>query len=531
MAKGKDVKAGGAWVEIFADNSPLRRTLKQSAKLLSGFAQPVLGASKLMAGGFAMAGAAAIAATKSFANYADTISDMSARTGVSVTALSELGYAAKMSGAELGSLEPAIRTMQKGLASGSSAPILEKLGLDRASLLAMNPEEQFLAIADKIGGIADPTQKAAAAMQLFGKSGTQLLGMMDGGAAGIAAMRQEARDLGISLDSEAAAKAGAFNDALDKVMIAGQGVANILGAAIAPALTWLAEGLAKQVAGVGKWLASILEFVGSYENALATLKLAWVSMTTTLEGTWDTVITNLEGPFVAAFQYIAGFFDEVVTGMQIAWENVAVGIKSIAHDIADDVAASFKGALDNVRGLIGQLGQMVPALKDITDTAQGALVMAGFGAGKAAEGVKNATANATTEGAANIAALEAGLENRKALRQNSIDQAGDPKALEARRAARQAEVDKASQELAAAMERTRTAAEEAAAKDAKANEIRAAGAEAGAKATAETSGTFNAAAIFGMGAGSVQEDILAATKQVAQGIDELNDLVGAGGMA
>jgi len=34
-----------------------------------------------------------------------------------------------------------------------------------------------------------------------------------------------------------------------------------------------------------------------------------------------------------------------------------------------------------------------------------------------------------------------------------------------------------------------------------------------------------------MGAGSVQEDILAATKQVAQGIDELNDLVGAGGMA
>lgn len=531
MAAGKDVKAGGAWVEIFADNSPLRRTLKSSAKLLSAFAQPVLAASKYLATGFAIASTAALAATKRFADYSDQIADMSARTGVSVKALSELGYAAKMSGSELSALEPAIRTMQKGLVSGSSTSVLEKLGLDRDSIAAMNPEDQFLAIAEKLAGITDPAQQAAYAMQIFGKSGTSLLGMVNEGAGGIEALRQEARNLGVSLTDDAAAKAGAFNDALDKIAMAGQGVANVLGAALAPALTWLAEAVAKQAASFGKWLAGVLEFVGSYENAMATLKLIWVSVTTTLEGAWDTVISNLIPPFVTAFQYIAGFFDQVITGMLIGWENVAAGIKMIAHEVADDIAASFQQALGKVRGLLAQLGEMAPALKDLTDTAQGALVMAGIGAGKASTATQDATKDALQQRNDNVSALTQGLDRRSALRQNTIDTASD-NSLEARRQARQAEIDRATAELNATMQRTRDAAAQAAAKDAQAQAVREAGFGAYAKSGgAETAGTFNAAAIFGLGASSVQEDILKATREVAEGIQELNDLVGVGGMA
>jgi hypothetical protein len=531
MAAGKDVKAGGAWVEIFADNSPLRRTLKSSAKLLSSFAQPVLAASKYLAGGFAIASTAALAATKKFADYSDQIADMSSRTGVSVKALSELGYAAKMSGSELSALEPAIRTMQKGIVSGSATGILEKLGLDRQTIAKMNPEDQFLAIADKLSGITDPAQQAAYAMQIFGKSGTQLLGMMKDGSAGIEAMRQEARDLGVSLSDDAAAKAGAFNDALDKIMMAGQGVANVIGAALAPALTWLAEAVAKQAASFGKWLASVLEFVGSYENAMATLKLIWVTVTANLEGVWDTVISNLAPPFVTAFEYIAGFFDNVITGMLIAFENVAAGMKVIAHEIADDVAAAFQDALGKVRGLIKDLGEMIPVLKDLTDVAQGALIASSVGSGIAAKNVKDATANAMQERDKRVGELNKGLEQRGALRQNAIDTIGD-NSIQARRQARQAEIDRATQELNATMQKTREAAAQAAANDAQAKAAREAGFGAYAKSGGpETAGTFNAAAIFGLGASSVQEDILKATQDVADGIQELNDLVGAGGMA
>ena len=39
----------------------------------------------------------------------------------------------------------------------------------------MRPEEQFKYLADRIAAIENPTQKAAAAMAVFGKSGTALL--------------------------------------------------------------------------------------------------------------------------------------------------------------------------------------------------------------------------------------------------------------------------------------------------------------------------------------------------------------------
>lgn len=531
MAKSKDVKAGGAWVEIFADNSPLRRTLKASGKLLSNFAQPVLAASKLLGAGFAVAGAAAVAATKRYADYADAIGDMSNRTGASVRFLSELGYAAKMSGSDLEALEPAIRNMQKGLASGSSKPMLEKLGLDAATLAAMNPEEQFLRIAEAMAGLTSPAEKTAAAMAIFGKSGTALVPMLAEGRDGIEALRQEARDLGVSLDNEAAAKAGAFNDALDKVMIAGQGIANVIGGALAPMLTWLAEAMAKQVAGLGKWLAGVLEFVGSYENAMATLKLAWVTTVNSLEGFWDTVISNLIPPFVSAFTYIEGFFDQVITGMLIGFEFVAEQMKQIAADIAKSIGDSFRDALVSVKGMLNSLAQAMPILadalglaKEALDQAYGASIVAEFGLGKVAQ-------NAAAERDRAVTELQQGLEKRSALRENRIDTAGDMGALEARRQARQEEINKATEELNATMQKTRDAAAQAAEQEKKKQEVTDAASQAYGKTGAETAGTFNAAAIFGLGASNVQVDMLRALRDVVANGQELNQIVAEGGMA
>lgn len=532
MAKSKDVKAGGAWVEIFADNSPLRRTLKASGKLLSNFAQPVMAASKLLGGGFAIAATAAAAATRTFANYADAIGDMSNRTGASVKFLSEMGYAAKMSGSELEALEPALRNMQKGLVSGSAKPMLKQLGLDAETLKAMSPEEQFLTIADSISRLASPAEKTAAAMAIFGKSGTALVPMLSEGRAEIEAMRQEARDLGVSLDNEAAAKAGAFNDALDKVMIAGQGIANVIGTALAPMLTWLAEAMAKQVAGLGKWLSGVLEFVGSYENAMATLKLAWVTTVATLEGFWDTVVSNLAPPIVTAFTYIEGFFDQTITAMLKGWEQVAAEMKMIANDIAQAVGDSFRNAIMQVKNLAGKLGALVPALKTVVqgvmdgmDAAAGFSTVAEYGLGKAA-------ANAAEVNDQNIAELDKGLERRKALRDNRIATAGDAGALEARRQARQAEIDAATNELNATMAQTRQAAADAAAEAQKQkDQVSGAALDAYGKTGAETAGTFNAAAVFGMGASSVQVDMLRVLREVAANGAELNGLVAEGGMA
>ena len=112
------IEAGKAVVRVEANRSRLGAGLAAAQKQLQSFAA---GAAKI--GAVGLGGAAAVlapltAAVKQFADTGSQLDDMSQRTGASVEALSGLGYAAKMSGAELEDVEKGLRTMQKGLAAG-----------------------------------------------------------------------------------------------------------------------------------------------------------------------------------------------------------------------------------------------------------------------------------------------------------------------------------------------------------------------------------------------------------------------------
>jgi len=70
---------------------------------------------------------------------------------------------------------------------------LEDLGLTFKDLDGLSPEQQFKLLADRISQVEDPTRKAAIAMSLFGRTGTNLLPMFAAGAKGIEALQKEGR--------------------------------------------------------------------------------------------------------------------------------------------------------------------------------------------------------------------------------------------------------------------------------------------------------------------------------------------------
>ena len=126
--------------------------------------------------------------------------------------LSELKYAADLSGASVEALETSIRRMQRtvydaGMGMKSAKDALAQLGLSVEMLKGMKPEDQFETIAESLSKVQDPTTRAALAMVIFGRSGTALLPMLEQGKAGIKAMREEAQKLGLTMSGEAAARA------------------------------------------------------------------------------------------------------------------------------------------------------------------------------------------------------------------------------------------------------------------------------------------------------------------------------------
>lgn len=219
-----------------------------------------------------------LASVKSFITAGDELANMASRTGASVEALSELGFAAKQSGSNLETLEMGLRRMQAVLAdathgSSSAVKALASLGLSAQELRGLAPDEQFKRIADRMAAIEDPTMRAALAMDVFGRfAGPGLLPLMNSGAAGIEAMQEAARKMGITMSTESAQAAERLGDTLDVTRAAVARAAQVLGEALVPVVTAFAESVTTAAAVMGKWIKQHQQAaVNIAKTALATL--------------------------------------------------------------------------------------------------------------------------------------------------------------------------------------------------------------------------------------------------------------------
>jgi len=237
-------KVGELLVDVLARTTGLQKGLKKGETQMQRFKQV---AGNVAAG---IAAAFSINALRNmindFAELGDSFDKMSQRTGVSVEALSGLKFAAEQSGASIETVEMGIRNMQRVLldvqqGSSTAATTLQMLGLNIQQLQTLSPEQQFLQMAQAISKVQDPSRQAALAMELFGRSGTQLLPMLQQGEAGIEALIAEARRLGIVMSEEDAKAAADFTDAMNRLSSVFKGIATQVASVITPILTKLSN--------------------------------------------------------------------------------------------------------------------------------------------------------------------------------------------------------------------------------------------------------------------------------------------------
>jgi hypothetical protein len=274
---------GRRFVELYVKDNRLTKGLAAASQKLMAFGAGLTSLGTKLAGIGTALTTPFVLAAKSFADMGSELVDMSQRTGVSAEALSELGYAAEQSGADLETLEGGLRKMQKfvvGAAGGSkeARDALGKLGLSVADFKALAPEDQFKLIADRLAGIANPTQRAALAMEVFGKSGTKLLPLFADGAQGIEALQQKARDLGLTISNEDAAAAEEFGDTLDTLWKVIKRAAFVVGSALAPALKDLAEWLTRAAKYVIDWINQNRELIVTVFKVAAAVAAAGIAL-------------------------------------------------------------------------------------------------------------------------------------------------------------------------------------------------------------------------------------------------------------
>lgn len=403
-----DVKAGAAYVLIEARDK-LSGALGAASKKLDAFGQSVAGIGAKMAGAGLAIGAPLILAVEQFAKLGEELLMMSLRTGVTVENLSGLRYAAEQSGASADDLAAGFRFLNKNLFSAAKGSketrdSFEELGLSVHQLATMSADERFLAVAEAISKIQDPTIRAGRAMAVLGKGALSLMPMMLEGKAGIAALRAEAERLGIIMSTEDASAAEALGDAFESLGKTVRGVAMQVGASLAPALTSILTTIAPMVKLVGDWVkanrgiiigvailaaglvaagTALVLFGGAaiaIGAALSAMKVAFLAMASPIGLTAAAVVglgfaifrftksggaaidwlANRFGYLLSVVSQVwAGISDamaggdltlagQIATkGMEIVWTDFKSWIIGIWHDISDAIANTW---LETVTG-------------------------------------------------------------------------------------------------------------------------------------------------------------------------------------
>jgi hypothetical protein len=258
VADTRGIRAGRAFVELGVSDK-LSAGLRRAQKRLEAFGQGLRSAGIRLAGLGAAAVTALLGSVKVFSGMGDALDKMSLRTGVSAEALSELGFAAEQSGADLETLENGLKFMQRSLvdaAKGSATAqhALSLLGLSVADLAGLSPEKQFKVLADRLAKVTDPALRTALAMEIFGRAGTKLLPLLSAGAAGIEELQQQARSLGLTVSTQTAKDAAELNDTLNILWrVVKQGVFAI-GGALAPTIKKLSQRITRVIVTATDWI-------------------------------------------------------------------------------------------------------------------------------------------------------------------------------------------------------------------------------------------------------------------------------------
>jgi hypothetical protein len=249
------------------------------------------------------------------ANSFDQFNDLSARTGIGVEALQGYSLAAKLAGIDTAEFGSAVQKLAVSIGKATPGDNLDKslkaINLSVTQLRGLAPEQQFSAIGEAISGLPTAADRAAAAVEIFGKQGAALAPLFREGAASIEELRDRAERLGIIVDETQLNNIGAMNDAFDLARATVEGIAGQVIGNLAPAVT----------AVVDQFLLFIEEFAGAegsggtgIANAISKVLFDGAEF---LAGVFDSFVANFSG-FSGSLQSAADVFAFV--------GNVLVGI-------------------------------------------------------------------------------------------------------------------------------------------------------------------------------------------------------------
>ena len=434
-------------MKIMADVSDLKKGMKDAASEVGGLKDKIGKASDGIVGGFksiakgaavvtgavALVGGGMLKSANAAGDYGDRIDKMSQKLGMSTDGFQKWDYVLSQNGASIDSLGPGIKKLNTGidgLAKGGKAQVetFAAIGLSYDDLKGKSPEQSFEIVARALQKVEDPQQKMILANQLLGKSGAELMPLLNGTGEELDALVGHYDELGIAMSEDQVKAAAAFNDTMDDLKRTFGAVGAEIGMAVMPIVQKFAEYILENMPRIREIAKDVFDkikeavsgLVEAIKNNMPLIKDVTKAAFDGIKIVWDTVLKPVLEAMVKIVQKVVDNWDKIkgplkvvavllgTVGAAILAANVVIGVMTaittawgVATAVATGIGTAFAAVIAFITSPIGLVIVAITAL-----IAIGVLLYKNWDkvkevAGKVWEGVKK-TFTAMKEGISTI---------------------------------------------------------------------------------------------------------------------------------
>lgn len=393
---------GSIMIDNKKANESISETDSRASKLVHGFKKGIKTAAVM---GTALTGMAVAGGTALFgmANKAaasgDRVDKLSQKVGMSRKGFQEWDYILSQNGMSIESLQGGMKKLNNTIddAIGGSKTAVNafgRIGISVDDLKGKSPEQVFEMTVKALQGMPDGAEKAALANELLGRSGSELMPLLNGSSKSVDELKAKAKELGIVLSDDSIDASVKFTDTLDSLKRSLGAVVTKVGVAVMPIMQKAADWVIANMPTIQMVMGTVFKYIGQFVSAavdvfqtyfLPVLQFIfnwirdnWPQISNFIGTVFNLikdiihqateaikVIWDLFGEHImAAVELVWGIIKEVITNLLNIIRGIILAVTSLIkgdwsgvwEGIKDTISNAISGAFNVVSNIIGMCG-------------------------------------------------------------------------------------------------------------------------------------------------------------------------------
>lgn len=302
--------------------------------------------------------AAAVATGKAFISAANDVSEMgntidkqSQKLGISAQSYQEWAFILEHSGASIDGMTSSMKKLVTAAESGNDA--FAALGITQEELASMNQEELFTRTVAALQNVESETQRTALASQLLGKGAMELGPLFNMTAEETEAMRQQVHELGGVMSDEAVKDAAKYQDELQNMNTALDGVKKNMISKFLPGMSSVMEGLSKVFSGNDGGIEMIREGLSSVVGQISKLSPQFFALAeSVIMGVLDGFAPMLPSLVSSVFSFLNQAILKITQMIPQLTPVITAGIRSVAQAVFSALPVITSALIDMTSELV-----------------------------------------------------------------------------------------------------------------------------------------------------------------------------------